>query len=237
MIRCAVIDDEPMALELLQDYISKTPFLELAGSYRDALKALKQIRDDPVDLIYLDVNMPDLSGIQFLNALPERPLIIFTTAYSQYAVESYDYEAVDYLLKPIEFDRFLKASNRAYEKFNRKSPDKKQKRSAGVQPETIFIKSGIGMHQVRPDEILYIESAGNYVQFVLNDKNVMSLMTMSEALELLRDRMFVRIHRSYIVSAAHIDVIEPEFVKIRKKKIPIGESYRRNLDSIVNGKR
>jgi two-component system LytT family response regulator len=237
MIRCAVIDDEPMALELLQDYISKTPFLELAGSYRDALKALKQIRDDPVDLIYLDVNMPDLSGIQFLNALPERPLIIFTTAYSQYAVESYDYEAVDYLLKPVEFDRFLKASNRAYDKFRRRSPDKNQKRSADAQPETVFIKSGIEIHQVRPGEILYIEGAGNYVQFVLNEKNVMSLMTMSEALELLRDHMFVRIHRSYIVAAAHIDVIEPEFVKIHKKKIPIGESYRRNLDMIVNGKR
>lgn len=142
-----------------------------------------------------------------------------------------------YLLKPIEFDRFLKASNRAYEKFSLKSLDKKQKRSTGAQPETVFIKSGSGTHQVRPDEILYIEGAGNYVQFVLNGKNVMSLMTMSEVIELLRDYMFVRIHRSYIVAAAPIDVIEPEFVMLHKKKIPIGESYRRNLDSIVNGKR
>ena len=116
-MKCLIIDDEPVALEIIRDYVEKVPFLKFSGSFRSSLKALNFLKSNPVDLLFLDINMPDLTGIQFLKSLINTPLVIFTTAYSQYAVESYDYEAVDYLLKPIEFERFLKAVNKAFRQF------------------------------------------------------------------------------------------------------------------------
>ena len=219
-MKCLVIDDEPKALDILKDYIQKVAFLELAGAYRDSLEALNYLQNHPVDLIFLDVNMPDLSGIQFLNALTIQPLIIFSTAYSEYAVESYDYNAVDYLLKPIEFERFLKAANKALEQFQSKKMTNKEGQ------DYILIKSGTEMYRLDVSEILYIKGAGNYVTFITKNNEIMSLLNMKDVLRMLPVNQFYRIHKSFIVNFRQVALIEKDQVKIKDKKIPIGEVYR-----------
>jgi len=234
MIRCVIIDDEPMAIDILKEYVDKVPFLRLDGTYRDAVQALEDLQKTEIGLVFLDINMPDLTGIQFLDALTYSPLVIFTTAYSEYAVDSYNYRAVDYLLKPIGFERFLKAANRALELF--RNDERSQDAEDSVQTtsaETALIKSGTEYHQVRIDDIYYIEGAGNYVTFVTSTGKIMSLMSMKGVLELLGTERFIRIHKSYIAAARHIGVIEAESVKINRKKLPVGEAYRRNLDEFV----
>jgi DNA-binding LytR/AlgR family response regulator len=222
-MRCLAIDDEPVALDILKDYMEKIPFLECVGIFRDPLKALDYLRKENVDLIFLDINMPDLSGIQFLKTLKNPPLVVFTTAYSEYALESYDYDAVDYLLKPIEFERFVKAANKANEIFQVRAKDLPI--SFGDR-DYIFIKSGTHFHRVKIKDINYIKGTGNYVTFVLDQKEILSLLTMRKALEALPSDIFFRVHKSYIVNTLHVDSIENEEVRIRKERIPIGESYR-----------
>ena len=225
-MKCLAIDDEPVALDILEDYIAKVPFLECAGVFRDPLKALDYLRKNSVDLIFLDINMPDLTGIQFLKTLKESPLVIFTTAYSEYALESYDYDAVDYLLKPIEFERFVKASNKACEMFQIKA----QGMSASVgEREHIFIKSGTHYHKVKIKDIYYIKGTGNYVTFVMDQKEVLSLLTMTKVLEIFPPSIFYRIHKSYIINSLHVDLIENEEVRIRGERFPIGDSYREDF--------
>lgn len=225
-MKCLAIDDEPMALDIIKDYINKTPFLELSASFRDSLKALDFLQNNPVDLIFLDINMPDLTGIQFLRALTVQPMIIFTTAYSKYAVESYEYDAVDYLLKPIEFDRFLKAVNKAWDHNQLNDQSAAGQTLQKADSEFIMVKSGQDIHNLKADEILYIESAGNYVTFVLPGRKVMSLFSMNKLLEILPGYKFCRIHKSYIVNLQHINKIERHQVLIGKKEVPIGNIYR-----------
>ncbi len=226
MINCIVIDDEPMALELLENYISKVPFLSFSAAYRDAVKALNDISTANIDLIFLDINMPDLSGLQFLETLTDPPMVVFTTAYSEYAVKSYDYEAVDYLLKPIEFERFLKAANKAYDKFLTT-----ESRNSGI--DTVFIKCGTDYHRINPEDICYIESAGNYVEFKTESKSLMSLLTMNEAMNLVGKRRFIQVHRSFSVAIRHIEVIESDTIKVCGRDIPIGQKYRENLKNLI----
>jgi len=229
-MRCVIIDDEPVALEIIRSYVEKVAFLELTGSFRNSLKAIEYLQTNSVDLIFLDINMPDLTGIQFLNSITNPPPVIFTTAYSQYAVESYNYEAVDYLLKPIEFDRFLKAATKAFTQYRNRMNQKEK-------TDTLLIKSGTEYHQVRIDDILYVEGAGDYVTFAITGKEIMSLMSMKNALEMLPKNQFVRIHRSYIVAFPRINIIEKDQITIHKKKIPIGETYKENLDRFMHQER
>lgn len=225
-MKCLAIDDEPVALEILEDYITKVPFLECVGVFRDSLKALDYLQENSVDLIFLDINMPDLTGIQFLKTLKKPPLVIFTTAYSDYALESYDYDAVDYLLKPIEFERFVKASNKACEMFQIKA----QGMSVSVgDREYIFIKSGTHYHRVKIEDIHYIKGTGNYVTFVMEQKEILSLLTMTKVLEILPRNVFYRIHKSYIINSLHLDLIENEEVRIRGVRIPIGDNFREDF--------
>ena len=226
VLKCLAIDDEPVALDILEDYIAKVPFLECEGVFRDPLKALDYLRKNSVDLIFLDINMPDLTGIQFLKTLKKQPLVIFTTAYSEYALESYDYDAVDYLLKPIEFERFVKASNKACEMFEVKVKDLP---IFTGERDHIFIKSGTNFHKVKTKNIFYIKGTGNYVTFVLDQKEIISLLTMTKTLEALPQDFFFRIHKSYIVNSLHVDLIENEEVRIQGERIPIGDSYRQGF--------
>lgn len=228
-LKCIAIDDEPKALDILKDYIEKIPFFDLAGIFRDSLKALDYLQQNKVDLIFLDINMPDLTGIQFLKSLINQPLIIFTTAYSEYAVESYDYAAVDYLLKPIEFDRFLRASNRALEQFQFTQKNLSLKNSKQGEVDFIMVKSGTDIHKIKIDEILYIESAGNYVNFVLKNKIIMSLFSMNKVLDLLPANQFLRIHKSFIIALRHLTKVERHQVVISNKEIHIGNVYRESF--------
>lgn len=226
VLKCLAIDDEPVALDILKDYIAKVPFLEYADVFRDPLKALDYLRKNSVDLIFLDINMPDLTGIQFLQTLKNPPLVIFTTAYSEYALESYDYDAVDYLLKPIEFERFVKASNKACEMHEVKV---KNVPIFTGERDHIFIKSGTNFLKVKTKNIFYIKGTGNYVTFVLDQKEILSLLTMTKALEALPQDFFFRIHKSYIINSLHVDLIENEEVRIWGERIPIGDSYKQSF--------
>jgi len=238
-LQCLVIDDEPRAITILKKYIEKVSFLTLCGTFRDPLKALDHLQEQDVDLIFLDIQMPNLTGLQLLNTLSNPPMIIFTTAYSEFALKGYEYNAVDYLLKPIEFERFLKAVNKALKQCqleqNKKTIFATVPATGPKETETILLKSGSDIHQIKIDDILYIESAGNYVFFVTVREKVMTLLTMAEALAMLPVEKFVRVHRSYIVALKHILLIERHGVRIGEKKFPIGNFYRETfMKSIKN---
>jgi two-component system LytT family response regulator len=225
-MKCIAIDDEPFALELIAGYIQKTPFLEFAGAFTNPLKALSFLMNNKVDLIFLDINMPDLSGIQLLKSLSNSPHVVFITAYSEFGAESYDYNAVDYLLKPVKYERFLKAVNKVIDISGKENPKVETVRD---HDNCILIKSGTQTLKVALDEILYIEGAGNYMTFFTLNKKIMSLFTMNEIMQILPSDLFVRIHKSYIVSIKHIEIIEKTHVIINKKPIPIGITYREHF--------
>ncbi len=233
-MKCLLIDDEPKALEILQRHVERVHFLELAGSFREPLQALQFMAVNPVDRVFLGINMPDMSGIQFLNALHRRPLIVFTTAYSDYAARSYDYDAVDYLLKPIEFERFMRAVIKALELHQQRGKSEAGRVANGTQAQNglgncLVIKSGTDYHKLQIDEILYVEAAGNYAVFVTANANVMSLLSMKEVGSLLPAGRFFRVHKSYIVNFRHVSKIERDQVKVGPKLIPIGESFREDF--------
>jgi two-component system LytT family response regulator len=214
------IDDEPIALEVVRAHASRVPFLTLKATFTDAFKAMDYLQKEPVDLIFLDIKMPDISGLDFLKSLNRKPLVIFTTAYTEHAVISFELDAVDYLLKPFSLARFLKACNKANELF--------QLRYEGV-PDHIFIKTGYEQVKVRFDDIYYIEAEGNYVNFVLKNSKLLSRMTFTEMENILPKNKFIRIHRSYIVARSCIDKIERHQVFVNGIYLPVGDSYVQNL--------
>lgn len=233
-MKCIVIDDEPMALDLIKSYIVKTPFLESGECFTNPYKAVAYLINNRIDLVFLDINMPELSGIQLLKSLPSPPQVIFTTAYPEFAAESYEYNAVDYLLKPVRYERFLKAVNKAAGILKTANDKKKESSESTGNDEHIYIKSGTRLIKVRPSEILYVEGAGNYMTFHTTEKKIMSLLTMQEVLDMLSSEIFVRIHKSYLISLKRIDAIEKHDVIINGKQIPIGMTYREQFLSMIN---
>lgn len=235
-LKCTVIDDEPFALDLMREYILKTPSLILGDCFTNPLKAIGHLNSEPTDLLFLDINMPEITGVQLLKSLPVQPLVIFTTAYPEYGAESYEYNAVDYLLKPFRYERFLKAVNKAEKILMTKKTEKNNPIDAREAEKFIFIKSGVRLIKINPDEILYIEGAGNYMIFHTTDHKIPSLMTMNEVLDILNPEDFSRIHKSYIVAINHIEAIEKHDVIINKKPVPIGITYREQFLSRLHGK-
>lgn len=230
-IKCIAIDDEPVALDIISDYVGKIPFMELLNTYRNALTAIEFLQNNQVDLIFLDINMPEINGIDFFKSLITKPKVIFTTAYSEFAVESYELNAIDYLLKPIEFDRFLKAVNKIHSSQN----IKRKEESIENIKDSIILKSGSKSHKINTKEILYIEGSGNYLTFHIVDKKLMVLMSMSDALNLLPEKEFIRIHKSYIVSLSQLKIIENHQVQINEVKLPVGKHYKENfLNKVKN---
>jgi two-component system, LytTR family, response regulator len=233
-MKCTVIDDEPFALELLRDYVRRTPFLEEGECFSNPYKALAYLNNEKPDLIFLDINMPELTGIQLYKSLTSPPLVIFTTAYPEYAAESYEYNAVDYLVKPIKYERFLKAVNKAaglMASTGITSPSAAIPEKSNHKKEFIMIKSGNRLVKVFPDDIQYIEAAGNYMCFHINGKKLMSLLNMKDVLGILPEDEFVRIHKSYIISLKHLDAVERHDVVIAGRQIPIGITYREHFIS------
>jgi DNA-binding LytR/AlgR family response regulator len=220
-MKAIAIDDEPIALDIVRSHASKVPFLELKATFTDAFQGLDYMQKETIDLLFLDIKMPDISGIDFFNSLPKKPLLIFTTAYTEHAVTSFEMDAVDYLLKPFSLSRFMKGCNKAYELYNA--------RNATQLLDHIYIKTGYEQLKVMYDEIWYVEAAGNYVTFVLKDKKILSRSTFVEVVNLLPAEKFVRIHRSFIVSVQKIDKVERHQVTISNMKIPLSEAYRQNL--------
>lgn len=224
-IRCVIIDDEPLAISLLESYVQKTPFLELISSFDNALSAIDTINNNHIDLLFLDINMPHINGLEFSKTISSSSRIIFTTAYDQYAVESFRLNALDYLLKPINYTEFLQAANKALEWFKLK--DKSEEKEE-ISSTSIFVKSGYRILKVDFDSILYIENQKDYVKFHLEgDKEpISSLMSMQSLEEKLPEKIFMRIHRSFIVNLNKIKTIERNCVVFGKEYIPVSESYK-----------
>lgn len=234
---CIAIDDEPKALDILDLFISKIPFLDLQGRFRDPIEGMDFIIKEKPDLIFLDINMPELSGLQLLKTLANPPLVILTTAYSEHALTAFELNVVDYLLKPFEFERFLKAVMKSKELFELKKERLRiWRKPLRRHEDVIYLKNGTKTFRVRIDSILYIEGMGNYVTFYLHDKKIISYMSMQEVLKLLPEDIFYRIHKSYIVSLKHIDLIEKHRVLIKNNSIPIGQTYRENFSKVIREK-
>ncbi len=220
------IDDEPSAIDIIQMMAAKVPFLELKGGFTNAFSGIDFLQKNAVDLLFLDIKMPDISGIELLNSLPSPPMVVFSTAYSQYAVDGFELNAIDYLLKPFSLARFVKACNKAL--------DYKMVRSK--EPALhIFVKTGYEEEKVMLSEILYIEAEGNYLNYVLADRKLMSRQNMMDALRLLPVNQFVRVHRSYIIAIAAVQKIARYELLIGSKSIPIGVSYEDQVASLRSG--
>ena len=226
MMKAIAIDDEPIALEIVKAHASKVPFLRLQAEFTDAFKAMEYLQHESVDLIFLDIKMPDISGIEFFQSLSRKPLLIFTTAYSEHALTGYELDAVDYLLKPFSLARFMKGCNKAQELYNL--------RNATEEQNHLYVKTGYEQLLVLFEDILFLEATGNYVTFVLRDKTILSRMTFQEAIQLLPADRFVRVHRSYLVALDHIDRVERHQVTLGKRTVPISEAYRLNLVALLN---
>jgi DNA-binding LytR/AlgR family response regulator len=223
-MKAIAIDDEPIALDIIKNHAAKVPYLEVKAIFTDAFKAMEYLQKEPVDLIFLDIKMPDISGIDFYNSLGKKPLLVFTTAYTEHAVTSFEMDAVDYLLKPFSLARFIKGCNKAFELYNY--------RNATEPADHLYIKTGYEQLKVLYDDILYLEAAGNYVTFVLKDKNILSRSTFLEASVLLPADKFIRVHRSFIAAINKIDKAERNQVTIKNTVIPVGESYGQALAAV-----
>ena len=224
MITCIAIDDEPMALEVIERYCAKTDLVELKAVFREPVKAIEYLGRSTIDLVFLDINMPDVSGMQLVHTLSPRPMIIFTTAYSHYAVDSYTLDAIDYLLKPITFDRFLTAVNKAVAAVAGRSGV-----TGNNEDPTIFIKSGPQTYQVKLGDILYLEKDGNYITVHLKDRKILIRENMGDIFDLVPAADFIRVHKSYVVAIQHITMIEVHQLTINNERIPIGSTYRESL--------
>ncbi|WP_295767550.1 LytTR family DNA-binding domain-containing protein [uncultured Mucilaginibacter sp.] len=226
MINAIAIDDEPFALEVIRLHAAKVPFMELGACFTNAFEAIAYLAQNPVDLLFLDIKMPDISGIELMESLQVRPLVIFTTAYAEHAVQSYELNAVDYLLKPFALTRFLKACHKANDLLQSRKAEK-------IPASSIFVKSGYETVRINFDDILFLEAAGNYATFILNDdKRITSRLTITEATELLPAGMFARVHRSYIVNTNRIDRMERHQLHIGTHKVPVGNYPLPTLDKL-----
>ena len=213
------IDDEPIALDIIRSHASKVPFVELSAAFTNAFEAITYLQQNKVDLIFLDIKMPDISGIDFLKSLSNPPMVIFTTAYTEHAVQSFELDAVDYLLKPFSLSRFLKACNKTNELFNLRN-NKQEAKS-----EYIFVKDGYEQIKVELYDILYVEASGNYTQIQLSNKLLSSRITINDLAELLPKSDFIRCHRAFIVAKSKISKFDRSQIWIGEKIIPIGATY------------
>lgn len=219
MIKAIAIDDEPIALGVVQSHAMKVPFLALRDTFTNALLAMDYLRKHSVDLLFLDIKMPDISGIEFIHSLSNKPMVIFTTAYAEHAVESFELDVLDYLLKPFSFPRFLKACNKAQELLA-------LRQQIADAKNYVFIKTGYEQIRILWDELCFVEASGNYLNFVLLDgRSYLSRMTISEAEMLLPKDKFVRIHRSFLVAINKVSRIERHQLHIEAHVLPIGEKY------------
>ncbi|MFA6744539.1 MAG: LytTR family DNA-binding domain-containing protein [Bacteroides graminisolvens] len=228
ILNCAIVDDEPLALSLLESYVNKTPFLNLTGKYSSAMQAMKELPDMKVNLLFLDIQMPELNGLEFSRMVDPQTRIVFTTAFGQYAIDGYRVNAIDYLLKPISYPDFLQAANKALQWFDLvQKPEEK---------ESIYVKSDYKLVQIELKKILYIEGLKDYIKIYLEDspKPILSLMSMKSMEELLPANRFMRVHRSYIVQKEKIRIIDRGRIVFDKTYIPISDSYKQAFQSFLD---
>ncbi len=234
-IKTLLVDDEPLALQVLENYVSQLPELELAGMCSNAIEANEKIQNEDIDLLCLDIKMPQISGIDFLKSLKNPPLVIFTTAFSNYALESYSLDVVDYLLKPISFDRFMMAINKVTERMNNK------KSLSQHEDDYFYVKADKKLIRVKYDDIIYIEGLKDYVIIRVDESRIVTLQTMKSLTDKLPDDRFIRVHRSYLVNIDRINSIMGNMIEVfekgKTKLIPIGKNYKDGLMETIEKKR
>ena len=239
IIKCAIVDDEPLAVELLASYVKKIPFLELCGKYNNATDALHGITEDAVDLLFLDIQMPELNGLELSKMVPENTRIVFTTAFDQYAVDGFRVNALDYLLKPISYADFLEACNKAQQWFQLVQQQEESSPAAVAEEiKSIFVKSEYKLLQINLDDIRYIEGLKDYVKIYTEQSPhpILSLMNMKAIEQMLPTSRFIRLHRSFIVQKSKIREIERNRIVFGDVYIPIGDSYKQAFQDFINAK-
>ena len=220
MLKAIAIDDEPMALEVIKAHAKKVTFLQLKETFVSAMEALEYIKTNPVDLVFLDINMPDITGLDFSQLLPKNCGVIFTTAYSQYAADAFNLSAIDYLVKPFDFVRFMKACQKALDALSKEE----------AETPYLFVKDSYDLVRIVLADLLYVQSEGNYLTFKEKEKKTVTRMTMTEALELLPNKNFMRVNKSYVVNLNHIQKIERHQVSVAEKEfVPIAANYHSEL--------
>ena len=236
-ITCYIIDDEPLAQEILEEYIGKVPFLELKGTFMSPLEATGQIKEDKPDLLFLDINMPDLDGLSFIPMLNPKPQIILTTAYDQYALKAFELEVKDYLLKPFSFERFYKSVLRLYQEIHPQQQPEKIEGKAELQNEQeyMFLKVGHRIQKIAFRDILFIEGMKDYLRIHTSKEKIMTLLSFAKLEEILPDRKFARVHRSFMVALEKIDHIEKNRIKIADQIIPISNTYADTFFKMLKG--
>lgn len=234
ILKCLIVDDEALAQDVIEKYVKNIPTLQLVGKCDSAVEAISFLHNNHVDLLFLDLNMPELSGIEMLKTLNNPPKVILTTAYSEYALESYEYGVVDYLLKPIKFERFLKAVNKVVDQFDENNATEESGKEQHAS--TIFIKEDQVTYQLNLNEILFIEAYGNYLKVHTLEKVYVARDTMHDMENKLPEESFIRIHKSFIISIPKIESISGNRVFINKIEIPIGEMYKLALKQKVSRK-
>lgn len=231
-ITCLIVDDEPPALDLLESYVLRTPFLELAGRCASAFEAMEKLQHSSVDLLFLDVQMPDLSGIAFSKTLQNGPRVIFTTAFAQYALDSYKVDALDYLLKPFNYEEFLRAAQKAKTWFEMAKASKEGKAD---QEDYIFVKSEYKLLKIKLSEVLYFEGWKDYVKIFTTgqDRPIMSLMSLKSLEEKLPDHRFMRVHRSFIVQLDQVKMVERGRILFDTVAIPVADQFREKFQAFL----
>jgi two-component system LytT family response regulator len=249
-LTCAIVDDEPLAVELLESYVKKTPFLELSGSYPGAIQAMRSLQVSPVQLLFLDIQMPELTGLEFSKMVDSQTRIVFTTAFNQYAIDSYRVNALDYLLKPVTYSDFLQAANKALQWFElvskRGAVDYNINTLTNILPQppvvtespidSIFVKSEYKLVQIMLNDIQYIEGLKDYLKIYTenNPRPILSLMSMKSMEKLLPHERFMRVHRSFIVNVQKITIIDRNRIVFGKAYIPISDSYKKDFNDFLN---
>lgn len=238
MIKCVIIDDEQHAIDVLKVHISKVPLLKVAFATTNPVKAFQYIQQNEADLIFLDIQMPELNGIQFLELLNGKVKVILTTAYREHALDGFEYGVIDYLLKPVLFDRFLKAIQKAINRNgNKETENLELQRPSQSEKEFLFVKTGVRNKIVKVliKDIQYIESKGNYVTFIMPTDKVLTLLSLKELENELPKRSFIRIHNSYIVALNKISAVEGNQIQVGNRQLPIGNTYKKSVIEILAG--
>jgi two-component system LytT family response regulator len=238
-INCIAIDDEPLALDIIRDYCSKVAFLDLQKTFDNAIESIEYIRSNKVDLIFLDIQMEELTGIQLLNALKYRPFVIFTTAYERYAIQGFELDVVDYMLKPISFERFIKGVNKVFERMQLDVGGTKSETGKAKPAEAsfFFVKTETRMERIENNDVLYVEGMGDYWRIVTKTRRIMTLMNARKLEEVLHEPQFCRVHKSFFIALDKIESIERNRIKIADQYIPVSETYHKTFFDLVERKK
>jgi len=235
-IDCIAIDDEPLALDIIKDYARRVPYLNLTATFDNALDAIAYLKKNTIQFMFLDIQMDELTGIQMLSVLKEKPMVVFTTAYDQYAIKGYELDAVDYLLKPISFERFMKSTDKVYDRLTSKNIINNTNSPANTdeQPnDYCFVKTEFHLEKVNINDILYIEGMGDYIMLHTSTRKIMTLQNFRKAEDTLPSDKFCRVHKSYMVALNKIESIERNRIKIGNALIPVSDSYKKVFYDMV----